>query len=87
MLDKNVKSDIIKKFARSENDTGSSEVQIAIISNRISQIAIHLKSFPKDTHSRRGLIALVSKRKKLVSYLKKNNDQAYTSIVNLLKRK
>jgi len=77
MLKKEKKEQIIKDFSRSGKDTGSCEVQVALITERISQIASHLKSFPKDKHSRRGLLKLVGRRRTFMRYLKKSNLERY----------
>jgi len=73
MINKEKKSDIISKFQRKDGDTGSSEVQIAILTTRIKEITDHLSNNKKDFHSRRGLIQLVAKRKKLLNYLAKTD--------------
>ncbi len=75
------KAKIIKDAATSEKDTGSSEVQIALLSKEIDSLASHLKKHPKDLHSRRGLIKMVVKRKKLLAYLKKTSEKKYLGIV------
>ena len=85
MLNKDRKSAVIKQFARSENDSGSCEVQIAIISERIRQIATHLKSFPKDKHSRFGLVKLVGRRRALGNYLKRKDVGSYKTFMKKLK--
>ncbi len=87
MLSKEDKNKIISTFARSGSDTGSSEVQIALLTARIRQIADHLKAFPKDKHSRRGLIGLVGKRRTFFSYLKRTNPSAHDSCLSSLKEK
>ena len=87
MLNKDEKTEIISAFARSGSDTGSSEVQIALLSARIRQISSHLKLFPKDKHSRRGLLRLVSRRKTFFKYLKRVNPSSYDSYVGTLKEK
>ena len=84
MLD-DVKNKILTKFAQSKNDTGSCEVQIGLISERIRQISLHLKQFPKDQHSRLGLLMLVGKRKTFLNYLKKKDSAHYELIVKNLK--
>ncbi len=86
MINTEQKQELIKKFALSDKDTGSSEVQVAIFSERIRQINAHLELFPKDHHSRRGLICLVGKRKAFLKYLKNNNSAAYTKLVTSLKQ-
>lgn len=72
---------IIEKFRRAAADTGSPEVQIALLTARISELTEHLKTHKKDFHSRRGLIAMVNRRRKLMSYLKGENQPVYTKIV------
>lgn len=86
MLNTVQKQELIKKFALSTTDTGSSEVQIAIFSERIRQINAHLAIFPKDHHSRRGLLCLVGKRKAFLKYLKNNNSASYNKLVASLKQ-
>ena len=84
-IKKEIKDPLVKKFARSANDTGSSEVQIALLSERIKQVAEHLKSFPKDKHSRVGLLKMVGDRKSLLKYLKGSNLANYNSLTSSLK--
>lgn len=76
MISKEKKQEIIAKFARKEGDTGSPEVQVAILSARIAELTEHLKKNKKDVHSRRGLIKLVGQRKKLIGYLEKTDLEA-----------
>ena len=83
-MDKAVKTEIIKKYARKEGDTGSPEVQIALLSARISELTEHLKSNFKDHSTRRGLLAMVSLRKKLLAYLAKENQARYIELTNEL---
>jgi len=80
-LDAAKKNDIIKKFGRTENDTGSSEVQIALLSERIAQLTEHLKTFKKDHASRLGLLKLVGQRRRLMRYFKRTNRAAYDKLV------
>ncbi len=87
MLKKTKKKKIIKEHKVHETDTGSAEVQIGILTEEIKQLASHLKKHPKDNHSRRGLLAMVSKRKKLLDWLKKENEKRYNKIVKQLKLK
>jgi len=75
MLKPENKSKIIKKHAVHEKDTGSPEVQIALLSEEIENLVSHLKKHPKDFHSKRGLIKMVVKRKKLLNYLKKDSEK------------
>lgn len=75
---------IIKQYQRSEGDTGSPEVQVALLTTRIVQLTEHMKEHKKDLHSRRGLLRLVSLRKKLLAYLKKKDVARYTAIIKAL---
>lgn len=84
-LDMAKKAEIIKKFAKNEKDTGSSEVQIALLSERIKYLTEHLKIFKKDHSSRLGLLKLVGQRKRLLRYLKRTNYVSYTSLIADLK--
>ena len=79
------KKDIIAKFARFEGDTGSPEVQIALLSNRIAALTEHLKANKKDHSTRRGLLAMVARRKKLLAYLSSENYAKYIEITDTLK--
>lgn len=78
------KQEIIKDNATKQNDTGSPEVQIAILTERINNLTEHMKTHAKDFHSRRGLIALVGKRRRLLDYLKKKEEARYTAILEKL---
>lgn len=84
MLTKRVKSRIVGDYKKHEKDTGSAEVQIAMLSRQVDELATHLKKNPKDNHSRRGLLKMVSKRRKLLSYLKKNEPSSYDKLVKKL---
>ncbi|MBA7578340.1 30S ribosomal protein S15 [subsurface metagenome] len=84
VLVKEDKKKIIKKFKTHENDTGSSEVQIAILTKKINMLNEHLKANKKDHHSRRGLIIMVGKRKRLLEYLKNNDVNKYKKIIEEL---
>ena len=83
-LDQEVKASIISKYGRKDGDTGSAEVQIAILSEQIKILTEHLKVFKKDHSSRLGLLKMVGKRKKLLSYLKKSDYARFTSVVESL---
>ena len=83
-IKKESKKEIISKFSNSEKDTGSVEVQIAIFSERIKNLTEHLKNHKKDYHTRRGLVIMVSKRKKLLNYLNNNNSEKYKSLIKEL---
>lgn len=78
------KQEIISKFATHKGDTGSPEVQVAILSLRINSLGEHLKIHTKDFHSRRGLLGMVSKRRKLLDYLKRTNTARYTALIKEL---
>ena len=84
MISKDKKQEIIKAYAKKEGDTGSCEVQIAILTERIKELTEHMKSNKKDFHSRRGLIQMVSKRKKLLKYLESTDLEAYRALKALL---
>ena len=84
MLTKRVKARIIGETQKHDKDTGSAEVQIATISRQIDELATHLKKNPKDNHSRRGLLKMVSKRRKLSAYLKKNDPSSYSKLAKKL---
>ncbi len=84
-LSKDEKQDIIKKFAREKGDTGSPEVQIALLSLQIDKLASHLKEHKKDIHSRRGLLSMVAKRRRLLNYLKEKDESRYASLTKELK--
>ena len=77
--------DVVKKFGKDEKDTGSTAVQIALLTKRIEDLQGHFKTHKKDNHSRTGLLQIVSDRKKLLAYLKKSDLQAYTKLVKDLK--
>ena len=81
---KQQKTDLIINFATHEGDTGSPEVQIALLSNRITYLTEHFKSHAKDHHSRRGLMKLVGRRRRLLDYLKKTDLDRYRSIIDKL---
>ena len=76
------KKDVITKFATHEGDTGSPEVQIALLSERINYLTEHFKTHAKDHHSRRGLLKLVGQRRRLLDYLKRKNLDRYRSLIN-----
>ena len=81
MLKKDVKTKLIKEHAIHEKDTGSSDVQIGLLSEEIDALVLHLKDHPKDLHSKRGLIRMVIKRKKLLNYLKVEDEKRYKEII------
>ena len=87
MLDKNKKKKLIKKFQTHEGDTGSSEVQIAILTAEIEELVGHLKAHHKDHSSRRGLLRKVGERRRLLRYLKRENPKSWEELVKKLKLK
>ena len=78
------KAELIKSYAQAEGDTGSPEVQVAILSERISNLTEHFKGHAKDHHSRRGLLSMVSKRRRLLDYLKRSSLERYRTVVGAL---
>ncbi|MBI0434770.1 30S ribosomal protein S15 [Roseomonas sp. KE0001] len=78
------RAEIIKQYATKEGDTGSPEVQVALLSERISSLTEHLKTHPKDFHSRRGLLVLVGQRRGLLDYVKRKNQARYQSLIERL---
>lgn len=83
-LEKQTKAEIIEKFKKSENDTGSPEVQIALLTQRINELTEHFKVHKKDHHSRRGLLKMVGQRRGLLNYLKKKDINKYREILEQL---
>ena len=81
-LDATQKQEITKKFARAEADTGSPEVQVALLSARIDDLSDHFKNHIHDHHSRQGLLRMVSRRRKLLDYLKKKNGDRYRELIS-----
>jgi len=84
-LTRDDKENIIKKFARDKGDTGSPEVQIALLSAQIDKLVEHLKEHKKDIHSRRGLLSMVAKRRRLLTYLRKRDEERYKDLIKELK--
>lgn len=78
------KADIVGQFQRAQGDTGSPEVQVALLTARINELTEHFKEHKKDHHSRRGLLRMVSRRRKLLDYLKGRNPDAYRSLIEKL---
>ena len=85
MLTNKQKDKVIKEFSTHKEDTGSPEVQIALLTKEIQQLSRHLKKNPKDVHSRRGLLGMVSKRRRLLSYLNKESEVRYSKLIKKLK--
>jgi small subunit ribosomal protein S15 len=84
MISKEKKTAIIEQYGRKAGDTGSPEVQIAILTARINELTEHLKKNPKDNHSRRGLLMMVGQRRGLLAYLQKNDLDSYRSLIEKL---
>ena len=84
MISKEKKTAIIEQYARKEGDTGSPEVQIAVLTARIAELTEHLKANPKDHHSRRGRLKMVGKRRGLLAYLKKTDLEGYRALIEKL---
>ena len=78
------KAEVIKEFAKKPGDTGSPEVQVAILSERINNLTEHFKSHVKDNHSRRGLLKMVSQRRTLLDYLRRTNESSYKTLIEKL---
>ncbi|MGO1319153.1 MAG: 30S ribosomal protein S15 [Galactobacter sp.] len=83
-LDQAIKQEIIKEYATHEGDTGSPEVQIAVLSRRISDLTEHLKEHKHDHHTRRGLMAMVGRRRRMLGYLKNTDIERYRSLIERL---
>ena len=84
MLAKTKKTDIVHNFELHQGDTGSPDVQIALLTEKVNELTAHLKSHRKDHSSRRGLLKMVAKRRKLLSYLEKTNEKTYKKIIKEL---
>ncbi len=84
-IGKDIKKKLIDEFSLNEKDTGSTGIQIAVISERINNLTEHFKTHNKDNHSKRGLVALVNQRKKLLNYLSKKNKSEYLELIKKLK--
>ena len=78
------KSEVIRNYARDGKDSGSCEVQVAVLTTRIGNLIGHFRANPKDNHSRRGLLAMISKRRKLLDYLKRRDEERYRSLIGRL---
>jgi small subunit ribosomal protein S15 len=83
-LTKDEKVKVVKKFAREKGDTGSPEVQVALLTAQIEKLAKHLKDHKKDVHSRRGLLSMVAKRRRLLNYLKNRDEKRYEELTKKL---
>lgn len=84
-LAKEEKQDIIKKFSREKGDTGSPEIQIALLTTKIEKLVEHLKEHKGDVHSKRGLLSMVAKRRRLLSYLQRRDMERYKALTKALK--
>lgn len=84
MSEVETKQSVIKEFAKSANDTGSAEVQIALLTDRINHLTEHLKDHPQDHHGRRGLLLLVGRRRRLLDYLANKDIEGYRALISRL---
>ena len=84
MLDSDVKERITQEYRTHEKDTGSTELQVAVLTERIKQVTDHLRTHKKDVHSRRGLVSMVSKRRRLLNYLSKEDVNRYQGLISRL---
>jgi small subunit ribosomal protein S15 len=84
LISKAIKSDTISSYRRSDSDTGSAEVQVALLTRRIEELSEHFKTHQKDHHSRRGLLRLVSQRRRLLNYLRRTGPDRYQELIKRL---
>ena len=84
MITKERKAELVKMYGKDEHDTGSAAVQVAILTDRIRELTEHMKTHKKDFHTRRGLLMLVGKRRRLLSYIKKGDIEAYRTLIKSL---
>ena len=84
MIASSIKAEVVKANARAANDTGSPEVQVALLTARINELMPHFKTHAKDHHGRRGLLRMVSRRRKLLDYLKRTNVDSYRALIQRL---
>ena len=84
MITKEQKAELVKQYGKSDTDTGSAEVQVAILTARIKELTEHMKTHQKDFHTRRGLLMLVGRRRRLLSYIKKNDIFEYRALIKEL---
>ena len=84
MITKERKAELVKLYGKDEHDTGSAAVQVAILTDRIRELTEHMKQHKKDFHTRRGLLMLVGKRRRLLSYIKKGDIEAYRTLIKSL---
>ena len=80
----NQKKEIVEEFGKKKNDTGSTEVQVAMLTKKINELSEHFKNHKKDHHSRRGLLGMINNRRKLLKYLKRKNEEDYQSLIKKL---
>ena len=83
-MDVNEKKEIVKDFGKNNTDTGSTEVQVALLTKKINELSEHFKIHKKDHHSRRGLLGMINNRRKLLKYLKGKNEQGYQELIKKL---
>ena len=80
----NEKKEIVKDFGKKDTDTGSTEVQVALLTKKINELSEHFKIHKKDHHSRRGLLGMINNRRKLLKYLKRKNEEGYQALIKKL---
>ena len=80
----NEKKEIVKDFGKDDKDTGSTQVQVALLTKKINELSEHFKNHKKDHHSRRGLLGMINNRRKLLKYLKGKNDESYQTLIKKL---
>ena len=83
-MDVNEKKEIVKDFGKNNTDTGSTEVQVALLTKKINELSEHFKTHKKDHHSRRGLLGMINNRRKLLKYLKGKNEEGYQELIKKL---
>ena len=83
-FDKEEKAELMKEYATHDKDVGSPEVQVAVLSRRIKDLSQHMEQAPKDVHSRRGLVSMVAKRRRLLNYIKRNKPETYPDLIQKL---
>lgn len=84
VLDKEEKAELMNEYANHDKDVGSAEVQVAVLSRRIKDLSVHMEQAPKDVHSRRGLVSMVAKRRRLLNYIKRNKPETYPDLIQKL---
>lgn len=84
VLDKSERAELMSEYRLHDKDVGSAEVQVALLSRRIKDLSVHMEQAPKDVHSRRGLVSMVAKRRRLLNYIKRNKPETYPDLIQKL---